>query len=674
MVFTGDKDCFGCQSRFQERWCSVAQLERLAEEGCSYCSLLHKGLHELDPDIKERLGHDAQIRFKRSPDEMHVYNDPNGSLGHRPDLEAVDLQFEYYSESDKRNYYQPTGDTSSDISYGRAYWWVDNCTKQHKLCGAGEPTQLPTRIIDLGVKDAKEPLTRVWLREPPRDLKARYAALSHCWGGDIPLKTTTATFDQHTAGIEFSQLPQTFQDAANIVRRLGVRYLWIDSLCIIQDSTEDWQVEASRMASVYRNSWLTVSASSSPSSSSGCYRRGQAVNVEAAAPDEDDPLAVLFPAATKLRKDLRLNLRFKFLHPSFGHERFPDSEANKPFPLLNRAWAYQERFLAPRVLHFGTQEVFWECMQDLICECGAANWANGKNMGGYMNRDTSGDLPPKISHCAAMYVGKSKEQALDAKKESKLLERWAEMVGEYTERELTYPMDRLPAISGLAGEMAEALRMKYCAGLWEETLPLGLLWQRANVFADPGPRSQPPIAPSWSWAAINGPVKILVPLKGPRRNPEFTETYAKVEEVCCIPVGKDERGQVCTEKSHITLSAELVEVPLGLPGSGRRSWFPIKKAIAKGAKPERGSLAVKNGDGEVVRFDPDYQLCDNSGVWHWGEDEILYLAKIAKSSGDYYWLALRRAEEESTYERVGVIENSDAQWESDGVQRQLRIR
>ncbi|PWI63995.1 hypothetical protein PCL_00829 [Purpureocillium lilacinum] len=673
MSLAGDDNCFGCKARFQEGWSNVAQLRKLAEDGCSYCSLLHRGLHQLDPDVEKRLGRDAKIRFKRGPNQMFVYNDPNGSLGYRPDLSDTELQFEFYREGDNRHNHEPGGNTSSGTSHGRAYRWIRKCTTEHTLCGAGEPSQLPTRIIDIGMHLTEQP-SKVWLREPPPELRDRYVALSHCWGGEQPLKTTTGTLNKHKAGIEFSRLPPTFRDAVDIVRRLGIRFVWIDSLCIIQDCEEDWQIEASRMASVYRNSWLTVSATSSPSSSSGCYRRDRSVDVKGVEPDENDPLAVLFPAAMKLRKELRLNLRFNIQHPNLGHERFTSVRANEPFPLLGRAWAYQERLLAPRVLHFGPQELLWECMQDLDCECGSVKWSNAENMGGYMSRNTSGELPPKISHYAAVHMGMSKGQVHDTKRRSKLLSRWAEMVQEYTQRALTFPTDRLPALSGIAAEMAEALEMKYCAGLWQETLPLGLLWQRAHVSDAPPARIQQQVAPSWSWANVNSPIRFLLPLHGPRRKRELAEVYAKVEDVCCVPAGKDERGQLCVEKSYVTLSAEVVEVLLGLPGSARKPWFPIEKAISNVAKvPQEGPYAVKVGKGEPVRFDPDCQLYDKAGIWHWEPDEKLYCAKILRSSNVYYWLALRRVRSDSTYERVGVIESTDAKWKCDGVQHRLKI-
>jgi hypothetical protein len=631
------------------------------------------------PDIEERFGYDASFRFKNHRDIL-VYADPNGSLGYRPDSGKVELEYGFYTAGEYQAP-QPPGNTSAEVSFEQARQWIQTCSTDHVLCGAHEPSSLPTRILDLGDDAGAEP-TQVKLLESP-GRKEHYISLSHSWGGEQPLRTTVETLHDHKAGIAFDRLPKTFQDAVRITRKLGIRYLWIDSLCIVQDDPEDWQVEASRMASIYRNSWLTVSATSSSSPSSGCFKYDQSIVVQAEDDDDeddDDPLNIIFPAATKLRKDLRLSLRFAMAHPDFGP--FSGPRENKPFPLLNRAWGYQERLLAPRVLHFGPYELFWECMQDLDCECGGMKWVNGRNMGTYMNRDTSGQLPPKISHYAALHVGTTKRQVDDTKRKQKLLSRWQDMVQEYSRRALTFPTDRLPAFSGVAAEMIQAVGMKYRAGLWEETLPLGLLWERDNCIEVGPPMQDPRPAPSWSWAAVDAPVRFLLSLYGPYPAWKVPTVHAKVEEIRCIPSGLDERGQVVVKESYVILSAEIATVSLGFePDSSSPSWepwIPVGKAIAQGIKGPtkltRGSFMVRVGKRDPIMFVPDIALCDKDGNWAWEEKDELHCAKILKSSDFWYWLLLKPVNvEESVYERVGVIENSGADWRTDGTKQRITI-
>jgi hypothetical protein len=100
---------------------------------------------------------------------------------------------------------------------------------------------------------------------------AQYATLSHCWGFHQPLRTTKATLDLHLQKIRFSDLAKTFQDAAVTCRRLGIRYLWIDSLCIVQGDEEDWQIQSAQMASIYKGSTLTIAASSAHDGTEGCF-------------------------------------------------------------------------------------------------------------------------------------------------------------------------------------------------------------------------------------------------------------------------------------------------------------------------------------------------------------------------------------------------------------------
>ncbi|EAQ90448.1 hypothetical protein CHGG_02383 [Chaetomium globosum CBS 148.51] len=691
-VSAGDPKCGLCVAQFRERWSSLPEIQSHAEDGCPYCANMLEGLLYLIPDLETRFGEDASFRFYRSR-EMTVYADPNGSLSHVCPEETIKLKYRWF-KVDQPQPYEPGGDTAAESSFTQANTWIQECLANHKLCGKDEPSTLPTRVLDLGELDGEENGEKSDIRLiESSGQTGRYISLSHSWGGEHPLITTTATLDQHKAGIPLSSLPATFRDACHIARRLGVRYLWIDSLCIIQDSPSDWELEASRMASVYRNSWLTVYATASSSPSSGIFRRRQAVWIAADDP-EDDTLDTLFPEAAQLRRDLRLSLRFAPAHPDFSRYANP-AKQQAQLPLLARAWAYQERLLAPRVLHFGPHEVFWECMQRLACDCGGIDEASSRpaHMGVYASRDTTGQLPPKVSHYAALHVGtsatakaKSKSKSSEGKRQKKLLARWEEMVEEYTNRALTFSGDRLPAFSGVAAEMVAALGMRYRAGQWEETLPEALLFERTSVNAvarlaidDVRP------APSWSWASPDAPVNFLIPLAGP---PEWAGAVvdATVLEVRSVPAGRDERGQVKRGESYVMLSAKVVDASLCFADDPylvpNKPWTDIRDAVVKGIKGPQaaldqlgpGTFMVRVGKKEPAWFVPDVALCDEHGEWLWkGEDKIC-CAKIMESQETGYWLVLRRTEEEEpTYERIGVVKNYEATWPSKGGKTSIKI-
>ncbi|KAL2148290.1 hypothetical protein VTH82DRAFT_2438 [Thermothelomyces myriococcoides] len=202
-----------------------------------------EGLEYLVPDLAARFGEDALFRFQHQR-EMTVYADPNGSLaaaGTRP-KEDIQLEYRWFMADDaaEAQRYEPAGNTSLEQSFTRARNWIRNCLETHTLCGKGKPTPLPTRVLDLGEeeeeKEGEEKARRrvVRLVEPPRGERGRYMCLSHSWGGETGLMTTTANAKEHlTEGIPEDRLPATFRDACDIARRLGVRYLWIDSRLVV---------------------------------------------------------------------------------------------------------------------------------------------------------------------------------------------------------------------------------------------------------------------------------------------------------------------------------------------------------------------------------------------------------------------------------------------------------
>ncbi|KAM6516544.1 hypothetical protein FALCPG4_014727 [Fusarium falciforme] len=178
--------------------------------------------------------------------------------------------------------------------------------------------------------------------------RGRYACLSYCWGKPEFTVTTLGNLKGHLErGIELKDLPQTFQDAVEVARELKVRYLWIDALCIIQDEDdhEDWKRECGNMASIYRNSYLTIAAAWATSANGGCFTT-------------PDPGVATGPV-------------MKRKVPHFHYTETPEDSTE--FPILTRAWTFQERLLARRVIYFGRQEIVWYCMEMSTCECGATN-------------------------------------------------------------------------------------------------------------------------------------------------------------------------------------------------------------------------------------------------------------------------------------------------------------
>lgn len=218
-----------------------------------------------------------------------------------------------------------TGDTASDVSIDRAREWVQACNKHHKCFPTGVPSLVPKRLIDV-TSIWQDATVGVKLTEQINGQTGKYVCLSHCWGS-IPIhcSTTEKTLAGALNFIKFETLPKNFQDAITLTRKLGVQYIWIDSLCIIQDNKEDWETQSKEMAIIYKNAYLTIASVLSPNSIAGCF--------------------------SQTMPDLKLSLMDRTVEPVVigirmcdFHGRpsgFNDTQAR--FPLFQRAWVFQER-------------------------------------------------------------------------------------------------------------------------------------------------------------------------------------------------------------------------------------------------------------------------------------------------------------------------------------------
>lgn len=390
---------------------------------------------------------------------------------------------------------------------------------------------MPTRVLDLG--EPKWPknssLVMQYLQSSLKLVEAAfidvssypdgvpYICLSHCWGDESSpvLKTTTHNIKEHKETISWSRLPKTFQDAVLFTRKLRVRYLWIDSLCIIQNDVKDWEIEAAKMCTVFQGSWLTLSALKASNCSQGLFSK----------------------YCTKCASGTSCNAHGIKLHPLWEvYARpiiSPTSLGIKYWdttsPLLKRAWVYQERLLSPRILHFGDTELIWECSSETTCEWSLMQPA----------------VNPKVSHDASLQDGDS----------SALHRRWRDVVAEYSSLALTFETDRLAALKGLAAQFQAntSFASRYFAGLWEKTFLFDLTWQ--PLFRDhKNVRKQAldgVMWPSWSWISVTGGVSY-----------SFEDPFKPMAEV--LAIDSNEAGQnprQPNEPGCITLEGCIIAVP-----------------------------------------------------------------------------------------------------------------
>ena len=281
-----------------------------------------------------------------------------------------------------------------------------------------------------------------------------YVTLSYCWGGPQSLELRQNRLAEYIAGIPVRKLPQTILDAFHITKRLGFRYIWIDSLCIVQDDIDDKAREISNMTTIYKHSTLTIIAANAQSVEEGFL-----------GPRED--FIATQDRIPFLCKDGTLGTVALSTSPPVMSYNSQDN------PIERRAWTYQERLLASRVLIYSHNGLRFACRNGVKSSVEGTPWIE--------------------SHREPSHVE-------IARNDTRL---WKDLVMEYSKRAMSDPGDKLLAISGLARAHAEGKSPgdDYLAGVWRESIASDLLWESAyeKLSKDAADHH----APSWSWASTD---------------------------------------------------------------------------------------------------------------------------------------------------------------------------
>jgi hypothetical protein len=349
--------------------------------------------------------------------------------------------------------------------------WITDCVNFHEDCNQNSLSRLPRRVIDIG-----SDITDMRLLEED-GLYGQYAALSHCWGKKRAFETTMSTLSCRKQKLEWTLMPALFRDAITVTRDLGLRYLWIDSLCIIQDDNQDWEIESAKMGTIYESAHIVVAASSSP----------------------DPDHSFLDPRRTMFADHLELSYQREDGRECVVKAR-PVVELNASIdPLDRRAWAFQEQRRAVRLLRYSTTELKWDCRTKSGCECESVH-LKGLDLDIIFGKYCVSD----INHSPVTDFGS-----------------WQTMLKSYTERRLTRQSDRLPALSGIAAAVQKRTSSCYLAGLWKDNLVSDLQWRLSPTLRDDaGPTFSSGTfqfrllrmmsnyrAPTFSWASIDSVTK-----------------------------------------------------------------------------------------------------------------------------------------------------------------------
>ncbi|KEF58488.1 uncharacterized protein A1O9_06414 [Exophiala aquamarina CBS 119918] len=507
-----------------------------------------------------------------------------------------------------------SGDTSSDSSSFRASQWLLDCLANHDQCGPGNSNKArPSRLLhvgktwygqgDLEVKLLDYP--NITDRVTPRD--PEYACLSYCWGGISDMTTTRANLYKRTLGIDWESLPKTFQHAIEFTRRMQINYLWIDALCIIQDDPEDWQREAARMGDIYSNAFFTISAMTGSNSRAGLFSKSSSGR----APVRPFYIPAEGPAHVLFRVREILPHRGMYFDDSNGYSSWTGDYQDGLFPLLRRAWVYQERLLSRRIVHFTPHELVWECKGNAHCECGQIKQGDNANSEGLLSASR-----------------------IDAQKYSVIksnMRWWHSKVEVYSKLDLTYASDKLPALSGIAAMVQQRVGGQYLAGLFAVDLWNELLWRIDDLdggedrwFGKSRRTRRAPEyqGPSWSWISLSGGFDgLYFPHDSDSRALETDGRYVQILEIKYTPVGLDPCGQVSS--THMVLAGFLAPCLLR---------YPLERADPEGGR-NKSSLHylyyVQFKKYELLIF-ADYPF-DEPGPHHIPERTRLYCLRIGKA-------------------------------------------
>ncbi|KAF4951998.1 hypothetical protein FGADI_7114 [Fusarium gaditjirri] len=364
--------------------------------------------------------------------------------------------------------------------------WISICDSGHSACvdRATSPSEakMPTRLLDLGDSNST-----TWCLFETQQVKVPYVALSHRWTADTPTLLTRDCAEYFNPQSD-ALLPQSYRDIMEICRALPIRYLWIDSLCIIQDDNgADFSHEAPLMMDVYRYAFLTVMI---------CWEFGETTAFRKrrtrgiARPPPKSYHEGHIRSANDIANETE---EFAFVVQNKTNDYRIDVDKS---PINKRAWVLQERHLSRRILCIGSDQLYWECQ--------------GESIGNCMSREACPESFSTFGNRLPLEPQSGIEEGLS----------WSLIAEQYSQQDLTYEQDRMVAISGLAKVISTLTGDTYFIGIWLESWMAGLLWEPDQAKDRPHrPKpshtdSPPMVLPSWSWLSFSGSVYLST--DGPR--------------------------------------------------------------------------------------------------------------------------------------------------------------
>ncbi|KAH7330050.1 heterokaryon incompatibility protein-domain-containing protein [Rhexocercosporidium sp. MPI-PUGE-AT-0058] len=422
------------------------------ENSCDLCQILSK-------IPEEARNNNPKIRLVEASQYVRI--------GVVPDLKP-----KHRLTRDLQHVSNPKGNSKSSLHLELIREWIricdeGQCSRSGGCCPDPDRSRMPTRVIDVGDGDTAHLVLTGKMGQV-----THYVALSHCWGTllkeqtDKWCTTTSNEKDRRAQGFPVTELPRTFRDAIAVTRELGQRYLWIDSLCIIQDDHGDWETESKKMEAVFQHAYCTIAATSAEDSNEGFLNR----------PEEKYSQYVMVPESSGGKVYICTSIDDDF-----------DGDVMKGI-LNTRAWVLQERALSRRTIHFTKSQTYFECGGGIRCEM----------LTHMKNANLSFQSDPEFPHSI-------RYRYLSAQ-----IQLFQSLFTNYSTFGITDRTDRPVAIESLAKALAKALDTVVYYGIFKCFLHRSLMWQPAqNASLEKIAYEDNKMPPSWSWMVYHGQIQYL---------------------------------------------------------------------------------------------------------------------------------------------------------------------
>ncbi|KAF2708994.1 HET-domain-containing protein [Pleomassaria siparia CBS 279.74] len=608
-----------------------------SKNGCSWCAFLWTFLSRID-ESQHDIVYNARLSYSGPDPTAHngtnkFYFTLDSNLGRGWSL----LLSAYTLRHDKAARYVTARPLQRNVSSPEASKqitsWIQDCG-HHESCLSQAHVELPKRVIQVNPKENQGQPRLMF----SNGLKGKYAALSYSWGAVPSRFLTTANIEEYTRGIDMEKIPLTIRDAILVAESISIDYIWIDALCIVQDSQEDKVSQLAKMESIYRNSLVTIVAAIFKDVNNGFLQD------RVDKPLSDKPCGIWTDRRSDGLQKLPWTIPFRIDDGVFGTMTLECTDCETTYDeskevVNKRAWTVQEQLMAPRLLFYGSHTLQWRC------RAGTRNLDNAAHVEKYTQSTVTA-----LSH--------------QRKTQRESLLRWLHIVEMYSSREISLPSDKLPALAGIAKEVSILLGPSYYAGIWgDNNLVRQLSWYTyANESRPTAPKDYR--APTWSWASVQGPVVMRT----------WDEDFDKEED---DPKPVCEVLRIATTLKNSTLPfGEVNSGHLILRGKIRQGWLIESKEededhtivwcsenISSGAAAEADHIEWVKRDEQAEMEDPEsFQERIQQNPWARARYDTMRTSSPILVTCvllyEDFGLILSMNNQERTYQRIGSFDNT----------------